>query len=60
MKKLYFVYYQDHDGIVVCGHYREKTIEEAKDAFVKEYMEEISDSDGSIREHLIMAKEITI
>lgn len=60
MKKLYFVYYQDHDGIVVCGHYRKKTEEEAKDAFIKEYMEEIGGPDGSIREWLIMVKEITI
>ena len=60
MKKLYFVYYQNHDGIVACGHYRVKTIEEAKNAFIKEYMEEIGGSDGSIREQLIMVKEITI
>ena len=60
MKKLYFVYCPDHDGIVVCGHYRRKTKEEAKDAFIKECMEEFSGSDRSIQEQSIIVKEITV
>lgn len=57
--ELWFVYYEDHDGITAYGHYRAADMKDAIALFVKEHDADIRDcGTGEIRSHLIQAERI--